>query len=423
MTLTELRFTAALPIFLLLLAGGCGAPESPGDSSHDSPSPQLLLISFDGFRYDYLEMAPTPVFDSLAREGVRSRGLIPVFPTKTFPNHYSIATGLYPGHTGLIANTMYDPRRQAWFRISDRDAVEDPFWYGGEPIWNTVEKQGGRAGTMFWVGSEAPVQDMRPTWWKRYDEQMSYQARIDTVVSWLSRPGEEAADMATLYFENVDDAGHDYGVPSDSLHSAIRKADRLLGYLLRRLREEGLGGRVNLLVVSDHGMASQSADRLIVLDEIIDLEDTERVIWDPVTWIQPREGRGETLYEELRAAAEEGPFRIYRKDSLPGRFHLYDHPRVTDLVLVAEPGYTVLRSDWKGDFLASLPRATHGYDPAAPSMRAFFLASGPAFRSDTTVDEFGIVHLYELMNRVLGTEPAPNDGSPDSVRVLLKAPG
>lgn len=404
-----------------MLLVGCGAPDSPFEE--DDPSTQLLLVSFDGFRHDYLELAETPVFDSLARVGVRSRGLIPVFPSKTFPGHYSITTGLHPGHTGLIANTMYDPRREAWFRISERSAVEDPFWYGGEPIWNTVVKQGGRAGTMFWVGSEAPVQDMRPTWWKRYDESMSYQARVDTVVKWLSLPGEEAADLATLYFEHVDAAGHNYGVNSDSLRASIREADRLMGYLLRRLQEEGLSGRVNLMVVSDHGMISQSADRLIVLDEIIDLEQTERVIWDPVTWIQPREGREDLLYEELSAAAAEGPFRVYRKEELPGRFHLFGHPRVTDLVLVADPGYTVLSSDRRGDFVASLPKATHGYDPAAPSMRAFFLAAGPAFRSDTTVDAFGSVHLYELMNRVLGTEPAPNDGSPDSVCVLLKGPG
>ncbi|MDZ7772482.1 MAG: ectonucleotide pyrophosphatase/phosphodiesterase [Balneolaceae bacterium] len=407
---------------LILTAGGC---TSGPDASKTTGQPELrplLLVSFDGFRHDYLDLADTPVFDSLSGESVRSRGLIPVFPTKTFPGHYSIATGLHPGHTGLIANTMYDPRREAWFRISDRSAVEDPFWYDGEPIWNTVEKQGGRAGTMFWVGSEAPVQEMRPTWWKRYDGSMPNEARIDTVVKWLSLPGEEAADLATLYFDLVDAAGHDYGVPSDSLRAAIREADRLMGYLMKRLGEEGLAGRVNLLVVSDHGMTAQSAERIIVLDEIVDLDHTERVMWDPVTWIEPKEGMEDSLYRQLSAAADGGPFRVYRKNELPERFRLYGHPRVTGLVLVADPGYTVLRSDWRRDFVASLPGATHGYDNALPSMRGYFLATGPAFRSDTTVEAFGAIHLYELMNLVMGTKPAPNDGSPDSVRVLLKDP-
>lgn len=379
---------------------------------------QVLLISFDGFGYQYLEFEETPHFDSLVAEGVTSKGLIPVFPTKTFPNHYSIVTGLYPENSGLVANTMYDPEFEEWYRISDRSAVEDPRWYGGEPIWNTVEKQGLRAGTMFWVGSEAPIQDMRPSHWKIYDESMAEEARIDTVVKWMSYPNDQVVDFATLYFELVDAAGHDHGLQSDSLKAAIHKADRFLGYLKDKMRAAGIWETTNLVIVSDHGMVDLSADKTIMLDSIIDMEDVERITWAPATMIQPKEGKTEEMYRALKA--NENNYRVYRKEDLPERYHLKNHRRVPDLVVIAEPGYTLLNESYRDRFLNSLPAATHGYDNAEKAMHAFFAAHGPTFKSGEVISPFQNIHIYELMSHLLGVKPAPNDGSLDSVRTVLR---
>ncbi|MDZ7691489.1 MAG: ectonucleotide pyrophosphatase/phosphodiesterase [Balneolaceae bacterium] len=203
--------------------------------------PKLLLVSIDGFRYDYLSKTETPNFDDFIQNGVTSEGLIPIVPSKTFPNHYSMVTGLYPENSGLVNNTMYDPEWDKWYRISDRQAVENGDWYQGEPIWNTAEKQGITTGTMFWIGSEADIQGMHPTYWKSYDGSMKDRARIDTVVSWFTKE-QNPINSGTLYFELVDSYGHDYGTTSDSLVTAIEKSDRLLGYLKQRLQQAGTLG-------------------------------------------------------------------------------------------------------------------------------------------------------------------------------------
>lgn len=392
---------------------GCNQ-HTAAESAERNPT---LLISFDGFRYDYLDRTDTPNFDSLVASGVSAEGLIPVFPSKTFPNHYSIATGLYPENSGLINNTMYDPKWDEWYRIRDRDAVENGKWYEGEPIWNTLEKQGIRTGTMFWVGSEADIQEMRPTYWKTFDGDMPEEARIDTVVKWLSYPEDKRVDFATLYFEHVDSYGHRYGLQSDSLDSAIAKADRLVGYLKSKLKKSGLWENMNLVIVSDHGMIDLSADKIIEIEQIIDLNNIEWVIWDPATMIQPKEGKTEEVYKKLKDREEN--YRVYRKEDLPARYHLNNHRRVPDIVLVADLGYTVVTEDFKSRFFDSLPAATHGYENAEKAMHSFFIAHGPAFRQGEEVSSFQNIHVYELLNYLMGTTPASNDGSIDSVRVLL----
>ncbi|SHG26082.1 Predicted pyrophosphatase or phosphodiesterase, AlkP superfamily [Fodinibius roseus] len=390
------------------------AHQQDGEKSPD----KLLLISFDGFRYDYLDKAETPHFDSLVAGGVRAEGLIPVFPSKTFPNHYAIATGLYPENSGFVGNTMYDPEWEEWYRLRDRETVEDGKWYGGEPIWNTLEKQGIRTGTMFWVGSEANIQEMHPTYWKKFDDTMPFKARVDTVVKWLSAPDSQAVDFATLYFEYTDAMGHRYGMDSDSLKATIEESDRILGYLKNQLCRRNLWEQLNLLVVSDHGMVDLSADKIIELDRIVPIDDAERIVWGPLTMIQPKQGKKEEMYRELKKEAKH--YRVYKKEEIPGQYHLKNHRRVPEIVMIAELGYTILDSEYKQQFVQSLPGATHGYDPSEKAMQSFFIAHGPAFKKDTTVEAFQSIHLYELMNYLMGTTPAENDGSLDSVRVLLK---
>jgi len=400
-------------LFLIFCVGFIGC-----NSQQQSHTNKTLLISFDGFGHNYLEKTDTPNFDTLVAGGVQAEGLIPVFPSKTFPNHYSIATGLYPENTGFVNNTMYDPKWEEWYRIGDRDAVEDGKWYGGEPIWNTLEKQGLKTGTMFWVGSEADIQGMRPTHWKVYNGDMPGKARIDTVMKWMTAPGDKNVDFATLYYSDVDSKGHRYGTKSDSVKQAITRADRLMSYLKKKMQANDLWDNTNIIILSDHGMVNQSAEKLIRLDKIIDMDNTERVNWGPMTGIQPKEGKKEEVYRALKSAEEN--YNVYKKEDLPERYHLKNHRRVEDIIMIADLGYTILDEEYQSDFIESLPRATHGYDNNEKAMQAFFIAHGPAFKEGERVGTFQNIHIYELINHLMGTRPAPNDGSLDSVKVLLK---
>ena len=405
---------SVLTILLLIISVGLVGCSNPQQEDHH----KTLLISFDGFKHNYLEKVDTPNFDDLVANGVQAEGLIPVFPSKTFPNHYSIATGLYPENSGFVNNTMYDPEWDKWYRIRDREAVEDSKWYGGEPIWNTLEKQGIKTGTMFWVGSEAPIQDMRPTHWKIYDDNMPGRARIDTVIKWMKAPRDQDVDFATLYYSDVDSKGHRYGTESDSVKQAIKRADRLMGYLKEQMMGNNLWTNTNIIIVSDHGMVNQSADKLIRLDEIIDLDELERINWGPMTGIEPKEGKKEEVFQAIKSAEEH--YRVYKKEDLPQRYHLKGHRRVEDIIMVADLGYTILDEDYQQDFIESLPRATHGYDNNEKAMQSFFIAHGPAFKQGKKVGSFQNIHIYELVNHLMQTEPAPNDGSLDSMKVLLK---
>jgi len=410
MTMSRKRYLLLLSMVVMIISS-C--------SQHKQQDPhKTLLISFDGFRYDYLSKADTPHFDSLAAGGIHAEGLIPVFPSSTFPNHYSIATGLYPEHTGFVGNTMYDPKWDEWYRISDRQAVEDGKWYGGEPIWNTLEKQGLRTGTMFWVGSEADIQGMHPSRWKSYDESMPYEARIDTVVKWLSAPDSSAVDFATLYFDEPDHMGHMYGPQSDSVKAQIQRADQLIGYLKDRMQQQQLWQNTNVIVLSDHGMTELSGDKLIELNSIISMDNVKRTIWGALTMLQPKEGKTQQVYETLKA--HENHYMVYRKQNIPPRYHLKGSRRVSDIVMVADLGYTILKNDYKQEFWESLPRGTHGYDNNQKKMQALFMAHGPDFKNGATVPSFQNVHVYELINHLMSTKPAANDGSLDSVKVLLK---
>lgn len=386
---------------------------STADTSRPEP---VILISFDGFGADYLQKTDTPHFDSLIAGGVTAQGLIPVFPTKTFPNHYSIATGLYPENSGVVGNTMYDPVFDAEYRISDRDAVEAPRWYEGEPVWNTLEKQGLKTGTMFWVGSEAPIQNMRPTHWKTYEHNMPDSARIDTVVKWLTAPDVKAVDFATLYFSFVDSRGHRYGPNSPEVISAIQRADNLMGYLIDELRERNLFENTNIIIVSDHGMAELSDERIILLDEIINPEDVRRLGGSPVMTMIPDSGKAEELYRDLKE--HEAHYRVYRKDELPERFHLKNHRRVPELIMVADLGYTITTKEQLQQW-GDVRGGTHGFDNKNTEMDAVFVAHGPAFKKNFTIGRIQNIHIYELITYLFGTKPAPNDGSLDSIRVIL----
>ncbi len=382
----------------------------------------LLLISFDGFKYDYFERANTPNFDKFIAGGAKADGLIPVFPTKTFPNHYSIVTGLYPENSGIVSNTMYDKEIDKYYRIGDREAVENPAWYQGEPIWNTAERQGLTAGTLFWVGSEAPINGKYATYWKIYDTNMDERARIDTVVNWFTQTDKPNVDFATLYFSEVDTQGHGRGPNADSVNVYIEQADELLGYLVDRLEEKGIYDRTNIVIVSDHGMSELSADRVFLIDQIIDVTRVQMVDWTPVSMINFTDStyKDEAIAKLKEAEKENGNFRVFTKEEIPDYWHVKNHPRTTDLIVVADNGWQITSRNRLNFFIQGLPAGTHGFDNQEKDMQGIFLAHGPNIAEGTKIEAFENVHIYEMMCELLGIEPAKNDGNIEILKLILR---
>lgn len=401
-------------LYLILIAILLGCSPKNDNEALD----KLLLISFDGFRADYLTKTETPNFDKLVEEGVFAEGLIPIFPTKTFPNHYAIATGLYPENNGLVGNSMYDPEMDAKYSMGNRDAVENPDWYLGEPIWNTVEKAGKKSGTMFWVGSEAPIQNMRPTHWKSYDGRMPKQARIDTVLKWMTSD-VQPVDLGTLYFSFVDSQGHRFGPDSPEVITAIQQADSLVGYLMNQLNTLDVDKSINVLIVSDHGMSEISPTRKIVLDDYINTDVIDIISGSPAVLFNIKEGKEDEVYSKLKANEEH--YTIYKKEDIPERFHLKNNIRIPQFLMIAEDGYTINTQDHFDRRGANYPSGgTHGFDNANLKMDAIFIAHGKVFKIGYKIGRVQNIHLYELMANILKVKPAKNDGNFSEIKEILK---
>lgn len=370
----------------------------------------LLLISIDGFRPDYFDRTDTPNFDRVISSGVKAEYLQSIYPSNTFPNHYSLATGLYAENTGIIANNMFD-EELGRFGLRIRDAVSDGRWYGGEPIWVTAEKQDVRTATMFWPGSEADVMGIRPTRWMQYDGRIPYETRVDSIITWLSVEDDTRPDFMTLYFSTVDSQGHSHGVESDEVTEAIELVDSKIGYLLDELKRIGLYGNINILFTSDHGMASLSEEKTIIIDDIIDLDDVYVRNWSSAGMIEPKEGKLDKVYNQLKQAedAYDNVFRVYLKEDIPERFRFKNHPRVPEILIEFDVPWTMTsRSNFESRGILA---ATHGWDPEMPEMHTVFFAYGPDFKNGEEISKVKMVDIYELMCHLLGLEPAENDGS------------
>jgi predicted AlkP superfamily pyrophosphatase or phosphodiesterase len=387
------------------------------------PRSTLLLISLDGWRWDYHTRSRVPNLRTLMARGVSAEGLIPSFPTKTFPNHYTLVTGRYPGHHGVVGNSMRDPRTGRIFSMSKREEVSNPMWWGGEPIWNTVQRAGGKAGAMFWPGSEAPINGVRPTYWIPYQHEMPNDARVDRVLAWLDLPPADRPAFLTLYFSDVDGAGHSFGPSSPELVRALESVDGSLGRLLRGLQQRGLMEQINIIVTADHGMAETSRQRVVFVDDLVTPADGEIVDLNPTLGVWPRAGREEAVYRKLVAAHPR--LTVYRRANTPEHWHYRNHERIPPIVAVADEGWSVMRrANVIEAFAASVRRVggNHGYDPHVKSMQALFVAAGPAFRRNVVVPPFENVDVYELMCQVLGVQPAPNDGDPTVAASILTVP-
>lgn len=390
------------------------APAAPPAAAAKAP---LLLISLDGFKPDYLDLGITPNLSRLAAGGVRAQWMVPSYPTLTFPNHYTIVTGLRPDHHGITHNTMRDAALGG-FRISDRAVVGDGRWWGGEPIWVTAENAGLPTATLSWPGTEAPVQGVQPSRWQPFDGSVPIDARVDTVLGWMAEPAATRPRFSTLYFEHLDKASHEYGPDSPQAHAAVAALDAAIGRLLQGLDARGLGDAVNLVVVSDHGMAPVPRDHAVPIEQMVDPADATVVTTGQSVGFAPVAGR------EARAEAQllgrHDHYECWRKAELPARWHYGAHPRVPPIVCQMDAGWDAVRADWLAERLAGGTRGSHGFDPQDPSMRALFIASGPDLRAGLVIPAFDNVDVYPLLARLVGVAPAPHDGNAETLLPVLE---
>ena len=388
---------------------------APQAAPTPAAAPIVVLISLDAFRWDYLSRPNAVNLRRLAAVGVHAERMVPSFPSTTFPNHYSVATGLYPEHHGIVSNNMVDAKLGK-FSMADSNAVRNAAWWGGEPIWITAEKQGKRSGAFFWPGSEVAHDGVWASRWMKFDDKFPNGARIDSVLKWLTLPNGQALSLVTLYYSDVDHAGHAAGPATPAVDSAIARVDSQVGRLMDGIATRGLSNRVNIIVLADHGMAAISPDRAILLDDYVALADVDIVETSAIGMLIPKPGKLDEVYRQLKGANPH--LAVYRKGEVPTRFHYDTNARITPLVLMAEEGWMITTR-------AARQRTggAHGFDNQLLSMGALFVAAGPAFRQGYTAPAFQNIHVYELICRILGLTPARNDGSIDSTKAMLKRAG
>ena len=366
----------------------------------------VVLVSLDGFRYDYPKKYGATHLLALGAKGASAPdGMIPSYPSLTFPNHYTLVTGLYPEHHGIVANSFYDPDRKQTYSLRDAKTVADGSWYGGVPIWSLAEQQGMRSACFFWPGSEAEIAGQRPAYYLHFDDLIDDHKRIDQVIAWLKLPPEQRPHFITLYYSNVDHAGHEFGPNSPQVAQAVKHVDELIGTLETDLDELHLP--IDLIVVADHGMERVQGD-WIDLDKYAPLTGFETA---GALLYAPNEAETNRAYQKLKAA--DAGFRVYRRINVPADLHYNSNPREGDPVIVPTGPYLIrAHAPSPGAKPYPAPLGEHGYNPyEMPSMRAIFFAAGPDIRPSTQVKPFENINLFPLIVKILNLQSPPVDGS------------
>ncbi|MFN0279711.1 MAG: ectonucleotide pyrophosphatase/phosphodiesterase [Pyrinomonadaceae bacterium] len=383
--------------------------------------PTVILISLDGFRYDYLDKYSPPTLNTLAKNGVRAKWMIPSFPTKTFPNHYTIATGLYPQNHGIVENSVYD--FGAILSMSNRSEVQNPRWWWGEPIWVTAEKQGQIAASYFFVGTETMIQGEAPTHWRTYNGRVPNIMRVDKILSYLDKPASERPTMLSMYFSTTDDVGHEFGPDSEETKFAVWEVDGYIERLIRGLKERKIDKKVNVIIVSDHGMANVNIRNTTFLDDYFDFDLAEKILWtNEIVQIFPLKGKTDAIFDKIKNLAHT---TCWKKENIPARLHYNEGRRIAPVVCSSEEGWLTTShkryNDWyKDQDDHDRPRGAHGYDNKYQSMMATFIAHGEAFKKGFVAEPFENVEVYNLMCKILNLKPAKNDGDLNRVRGMLK---
>lgn len=389
----------------------------------DAPTP-LLLVSIDAYRYDYVKRGLSPTLSMLAASGVRAASMQPSFPSLTFPNHYTLVTGLRPDHHGIVNNTMFDPPLGK-FSLGNRKAVSDGRWWdAATPIWETADAHGLRTATMFWPGSEADIHGRHPDYWQPYDGHVTAEQRVDQVLAWLDLPTAQRPRFLTLYFDAVDHAGHEFGPDSPQENTALRETDAAMARLVRGLKQRGLFDKINLIVVSDHGMASVPLQNSVLIDKLIPMDQLQQVSLGIVAGFNPKSDSAAAQAHfaaiERKLQQPQSHMQCWDKTRIPARFAYGHNPRVPQLVCLADVGWRITTTSFLAHKDGDVSIGDHGYDNANPLMQALFIAHGPAFRVNAKVPAFPNVDVYPLMTHLLGIPAAANDGNYDEVKDMLK---
>ena len=419
----------------------------------------VIIVSFDGFRYDYINFVDTPNFDYLKKNGIKAKSLKPIFPTLTFPNHYSIATGCYSEKHGIIGNEFYDVSKNTLYTYTDSNTVRNGIWYLSEPIWVTANKNNISTAIYHWVGSEAEIMGYRPNIYKKYKNGINSYSKVDSAMKWLNLPEIERPKLIMLYFNEPDHTGHIYGPLADETLTEVQGADNILGYLIKSINRLNIKNNINLIVVSDHGMSSVSKENLINLDNYIN-KDILRIegkgtmvklrFEDDLIFSQCGEefSRSTVLmnsgrlsidtythnkYNELRekwndctnslkvnglSANYLNHITLYDRYSIPQRLHFnnYNSP---DFLLVAEEGYLMYNKESLADSYFDL-KGMHGYDPDNINMHGIFFAYGPSFKENIIIDTFELIHIYPLLCKILNIESHSNiDGDINILKSII----
>jgi alkaline phosphatase D len=407
------RWLVLFPLFLALCAAAqvITVDHGPNEPAQQA-KPYVVMVSLDGFRYDYAGKYGAKHLLALGAGGAFApEGMIPAYPSQTFPNHYTLVTGLYPEHHGIVANNFYDPTRKERYSYTNPATNGDGTWYGGEPLWVLAEKQGMRTACFFWPGSEAEIDGTRPTYYLKFDDRFPDEKRIDQVIAWLRLPPEQRPHFITLYYSTVDHAGHQFGPNSPQTAAAVQHVDQLVGTLRTDLAQLHLP--IDLIVVSDHGM-EQEQGPWIDLSRYADLQNFTTI----GTLLYPNsEAAAEKAYQELKIKTD--AFTVYRRKRVPASLHFNTNPREGDPVVIANGPYAI-RALGNAEDPPPEPGA-HGYDPRlVKSMRALFLAVGPDIRPASTLAPFENVNIYPLLANLLGLNAPQVDGTLNVLSKILK---
>lgn len=369
-----------------------------------APAVPTILLSLDGFRADYLDLPEAANLRALASAGVRAVSMRPSFPSTTFPNHMTLVTGQRPDRHGVVAHAMEDASMPGLrFGAASQDSMRDGRWWdGAEPVWVTAERQQLRTAVLYWPGSEAAIHGVRPGEYRPFDDSVSADSRVDTVLGWLERPPAARPAFVALYMSDVDVAGHAFGPGAPQVAASVARVDRAVGRLVDGLRQRGVAA--NLVVVSDHGMTAVSTARLVRLDQLAPQGSYRVVTEGSAAGIEAAPGQEAVLRAAL--LKPHPPMQCWDKASIPAHLHYGRHPRVPAFVCLAESGWLIVPGA-----IERVRPGNHGYDPMLPDMQAIFIASGPALRQGVLLPAFDNVNVYPLLMKLLGLPARPSDGT------------
>ncbi len=380
--------------------------------------PYLILISFDGFRWDYASKELTPNLNYIEENGVKALSLKPSFPSNTFPNHITIVTGLYPQNHFIISNNFYDKFSNEHYSITDTFAVRNPKWYKGEMIWETARRQGIITASYFWPGSELNLDYKRPNYFEYYEHKEDYIKRVNGVLDWLKLPYNKRPKFITLYFDLVDTYGHNYGPHSFETNKAVQVVDSVLGILLQGLNKLNLTDSVNLIVVSDHGMTDVSNERLINIEELVDNEKVKIIGKGAFSHIFAENNDLEDVYKKLYQSKNN--FQVFKRNEIPNYFNFKDNPLIGDIFVLADVGWSIVTKkdlEIKDKYL----KGNHGFDNNNLDMHGIFYAMGPSFKKGYKTGTINNIHIYPLLCKLLNIVPNQNiDGNLREIEFILK---